>query len=125
MFDHAFDTSAGQEDVYREVGLPVLNNILDGFNGTIMAYGQTSSGKTHTMQGYDINDREHKGIIPRIVTLVLVRLKTCSARLRNQQIIWNSSSKSQSSKYIWKKSETFWMLGKRTSRSERTKPGLM
>lgn len=47
--------------------MPILNNILDGFNGTIMAYGQTSSGKTHTMQGHDINDKEHKGLIPRIV----------------------------------------------------------
>lgn len=39
------------------MGLPVLQNILDGFNGCIMAYGQTSSGKTHTMQGYDLNDK--------------------------------------------------------------------
>ena len=57
MFDHVFESNSTQEDIYREVGLPVLNNILDGFNGTIMAYGQTSSGKTHTMQGYDLNDK--------------------------------------------------------------------
>jgi kinesin family protein 5 len=44
---------------------------LDGFNGTIMAYGQTSSGKTHTMQGHDINDKENKGLIPRIVYILL------------------------------------------------------
>ena len=44
-----------------------MSNILDGFNGTIMAYGQTSSGKTHTMQGYDLNDKDQKGLIPRIV----------------------------------------------------------
>ena len=57
MFDHIFETSSTQEDIYKEVGMPVLANILDGFNGTFMAYGQTSSGKTHTMQGYDLNDR--------------------------------------------------------------------
>ena len=69
MFDHIFETNSSQEDIYKEVGMPVLTNILDGFNGTIMAYGQTSSGKTHTMQGYDLNDRDAKGIIPRIVNL--------------------------------------------------------
>ena len=69
MYDHVFDTNSSQVDVYQEVGEPVLTNIMDGFNGTIMAYGQTSSGKTHTMQGYDLNDREAKGIIPRIVNL--------------------------------------------------------
>ena len=53
MFDHVFDMDSTQEDVFQKVGQPVLNNILDGFNGTILAYGQTSSGKTHTMQGYD------------------------------------------------------------------------
>ena len=50
--------------------MPILANILDGFNGTILAYGQTSSGKTHTMQGYDINDKEIKGLIPRMVRYI-------------------------------------------------------
>ncbi|KFM80206.1 Kinesin heavy chain, partial [Stegodyphus mimosarum] len=37
-----------------------------GYNGTIFAYGQTSSGKTHTMEGV-LGDPVHQGIIPRIV----------------------------------------------------------
>ncbi len=40
--------------------------VLEGFNGTILAYGQTSSGKTYTMQG-DIENEENKGIVPRMV----------------------------------------------------------
>jgi len=36
-----------------------------GYNGTIFAYGQTSSGKTHTMYG-DIHDEDLHGIIPRV-----------------------------------------------------------
>jgi hypothetical protein len=39
-----------------------------------MAYGQTSSGKTHTMQGYDINDKDIKGLIPRIVIIFIIGL---------------------------------------------------
>ena len=48
------------------VAKPVLENIFQGWNGTIFAYGQTSSGKTFTMQGAMTNDKL-KGIIPRIV----------------------------------------------------------
>lgn len=40
--------------------------MLNGYNGTIFAYGQTSSGKTHTMEG-QIGDPNLEGIIPRIV----------------------------------------------------------
>jgi kinesin family protein 5 len=40
--------------------------VLEGFNGTIFAYGQTSSGKTHTMQGV-IDNPEQEGIIPRMI----------------------------------------------------------
>lgn len=39
---------------------------MEGFNGTIFAYGQTASGKTHTMQGV-IEDPEEEGIIPRMI----------------------------------------------------------
>ncbi len=55
--------------------MPVLQNILDGFNGTIMAYGQTSSGKTHTMQGYDMTDKDAKGIMPRIVPHIITQIE--------------------------------------------------
>jgi hypothetical protein len=61
---------ATQEDIYAEVGKPLLDNILIGFNGCIMAYGQSGSGKTYTMMGNhdrtDRNDSSDFGIIPRI-----------------------------------------------------------
>ena len=37
---------------------------MNGINQTVFAYGQTSSGKTHTMTGVE-NDEEHRGIMPR------------------------------------------------------------
>ena len=40
---------------------------MEGYNGTIFAYGQSGSGKTYTMYGPDIFDDVYKGIIPRIV----------------------------------------------------------
>ena len=43
---------------------------MEGFNGTVFAYGQTSSGKTHTMLGQNIADPEQRGMIPRMVSHV-------------------------------------------------------
>ena len=80
MFDNVFDTESTQDEVFEKVGGPVLNNVLDGYHGTIMAYGQTSSGKTHTMQGYDFNDKESRGIMPRKVTSHKLRSKSSSQR---------------------------------------------
>lgn len=40
---------------------------MKGFNGTIFAYGQTSSGKTFTMEGPGIDSEENRGIIPRMM----------------------------------------------------------
>ena len=46
---------------------------MDGFNGTIFAYGQTSSGKTHTMTGI-IDNPEQRGVIPRMVQYIFERI---------------------------------------------------
>lgn len=40
---------------------------MEGYNGTIFAYGQTSSGKTFTMEGLSIDDDKLKGIVPRMM----------------------------------------------------------
>jgi kinesin family protein 5 len=55
--------------------------VLEGFNGTIFAYGQTSSGKTHTMQGPDIENLEMQGIIPRMVRTVFNQIETASENI--------------------------------------------
>jgi kinesin family member 5 len=43
-------------------------DLMDGYNATIFAYGQTSSGKTYTMEGASIDDPQLRGIIPRTAT---------------------------------------------------------
>lgn len=43
-----------------------MESVLEGFNGTILTYGQTSSGKTFTMEGV-VGDGELEGIIPRTI----------------------------------------------------------
>ena len=56
--------------------MPIVDSVLEGFNGTILAYGQTSSGKTHTMLGPDIDDDVNKGIIPRMVAGIFGKIES-------------------------------------------------
>ena len=65
-FDKVFNPISTQEQVYDEAAKTIVRDVLGGYNGTIFAYGQTSSGKTHTMEGV-LNDSKMQGIIPRIV----------------------------------------------------------
>ncbi|KAA0202013.1 hypothetical protein HAZT_HAZT006534 [Hyalella azteca] len=59
-FDKVFDQTADNEKIFSEVMQPIVEGALNGINGTVFAYGQTSSGKTHTMLG----SAESPGIIP-------------------------------------------------------------
>uniref|UniRef100_A0A4W6EG29 Kinesin-like protein n=1 Tax=Lates calcarifer TaxID=8187 RepID=A0A4W6EG29_LATCA len=65
VFDQVFPTNATQEQVYNTCAKQIVRDVLGGYNGTIFAYGQTSSGKTHTMEG-NLHDPQGMGIIPRI-----------------------------------------------------------
>ncbi|KAL8728943.1 MAG: hypothetical protein Q9166_005038 [cf. Caloplaca sp. 2 TL-2023] len=66
-FDRVFDTRSRQTDVFDFSIRPTVDDILNGYNGTVFAYGQTGAGKSYTMMGADIDDEEQRGIIPRIV----------------------------------------------------------
>ncbi|CAL9228611.1 unnamed protein product [Arabidopsis halleri] len=59
-FDKVFGPQATTIDVYDVAARPVVKAAMEGVNGTVFAYGVTSSGKTHTMHG----DQESPGIIP-------------------------------------------------------------
>ncbi|KAL4454644.1 hypothetical protein ABPG74_021849 [Tetrahymena malaccensis] len=50
-FDNVFDENSNNFQIYQEVGEQYLNDILEGFNTTIFAYGATGAGKTYTMVG--------------------------------------------------------------------------
>ncbi|MCQ2819823.1 MAG: hypothetical protein MJ252_21370 [archaeon] len=55
-----------QEEIYENSAKPLVDSVINGFNGTIFAYGQTSSGKTFTMSGV-LNNPKLEGIIPRMI----------------------------------------------------------
>lgn len=66
-FDRVFDTNTNQKSLFEEAAQPVIKDILLGYNGTIFTYGQSGSGKTHTMYGSSLYDEDLKGIIPRSI----------------------------------------------------------
>lgn len=72
-YDHSYPWDTEQTLVYDELGRPIVDSALSGFNGTIFAYGQTGSGKTWSMMGGDKG--EHPGIVPRMVRDLFERIE--------------------------------------------------
>jgi len=65
-FDSVYDDQSTQAEVYESAAQPAVMSILQGYNATILAYGQTGTGKTFTMDGFKFNSQDpQRGIIPR------------------------------------------------------------
>ncbi|XP_057410643.1 kinesin-like protein KIF9 isoform X3 [Balaenoptera acutorostrata] len=67
---------ASQDLVYETVAKDVVSQALNGYNGTIMCYGQTGAGKTYTMTGATENYK-HRGILPRALQQVFKMIEEC------------------------------------------------
>ncbi|XP_024084149.1 kinesin-like protein KIF6 isoform X4 [Cimex lectularius] len=63
LFQKVFKETARQCDLYEVVAKPVVERVFNGYNGAILAYGQTGTGKTHSITGG--SDNSSKGMIPR------------------------------------------------------------
>ena len=94
-FDSIFEESATQGDVFTEIGAPVVQSAIEGYNTCILAYGQTGSGKSYSMIGKEdafrpaskvaekIEENAMLGIIPRACAMLfatLDNLKTAEKR---------------------------------------------
>ena len=71
-FDEVFSEFSTQQDVFDKVR-PLVDDVVAGFEGTVFAYGQTGTGKTHTMEGNLVSE-EGKGVIPRAVEAIFDQL---------------------------------------------------
>ncbi|GER43414.1 kinesin family protein [Striga asiatica] len=82
-FDKVFGPSAQQRDLYEQAVIPIVNEVLEGFNCTIFAYGQTGTGKTYTMEGECKRSKSgpngelpsEAGVIPRAVKQIFDTLE--------------------------------------------------
>ena len=54
--------------IYNCTAKPAVYSVLEGYNSTIFAYGQTGTGKTFTMEGFTYDNLDSsRGIIPRTI----------------------------------------------------------
>lgn len=72
VFDHVFGPETKQAEVLRATAAPLVDGVLAGVSGCLLAYGQTGAGKTYTIFGPDIDSRRVSrentralGLIPR------------------------------------------------------------
>ncbi|CAI0442656.1 unnamed protein product [Linum tenue] len=70
-FDDVFTETASQRRVYEAVAKPVVESVLSGYNGTVMAYGQTGTGKTYTIGRMGKDDAAERGIMVRSLEDIL------------------------------------------------------
>ena len=72
--DNVFGSFSTQEEVFDQTMPGILKDVLKGFESTVFAYGQTGTGKTHTMEG-QIDNPEQRGIIPRAAASIFASLQ--------------------------------------------------
>ncbi|KAJ6701602.1 KINESIN-RELATED [Salix koriyanagi] len=87
-FDELLTEFASQKRVYEVVAKPVVESVLDGYNGTVMAYGQTGTGKTYTLGQLGEEDTAARGIMVRAMEDILadVSLETNSVSMSYLQL---------------------------------------
>ncbi|KAG9160706.1 hypothetical protein Leryth_017501 [Lithospermum erythrorhizon] len=73
-FDELLTEFASQKRVYEVVAKPVVESVLEGYNGTVMAYGQTGTGKTYTLGRLGDEDTSARGIMVRSMEDILANI---------------------------------------------------
>ena len=76
VLDNVFTAASKTSEVFDATTRGIIESVVGGFNGTVFAYGQTASGKTHTMQG----TAAEPGIIPLAVRDVFTRIDHSEGR---------------------------------------------
>ena len=72
-FDRVLGTMSSQEEVFQQTIKGNIPDVLSGFECTMFAYGQTGTGKTHTMEG-DLANSDNHGVIPRAAQAIFDQL---------------------------------------------------
>lgn len=76
-FNHIFGPDVKQEEVFDRIGKQAVASLLEGYNATIFAYGQSGSGKTFTMTG-GAEAYAQRGLIPRTIARVFEAVRGAS-----------------------------------------------
>ncbi|KAL9229992.1 hypothetical protein vseg_005396 [Gypsophila vaccaria] len=91
-FDSVFDSNSKQEDVFKLVGVPLVKDALDGYNASVLSYGQTGTGKTYTMWGPSSALVEgqslgtQRGLVPQIFQMLFSEIERKKSTSGDQQM---------------------------------------
>ena len=73
-FDGVYDADSTNEEIYTDFVGPLVESVLEGYNGCVFAYGQTSCGKTFSMQGLQTVNMQ-RGIINRAIDQIFENIQ--------------------------------------------------
>lgn len=76
QFDYVFGEDSTNMEIFQLLVLPYLESAMLGVNFTVFAYGQTSSGKTHTIHG----DSDSPGLIPQTLEFLFSSIASDSRK---------------------------------------------
>jgi kinesin family protein 3/17 len=80
-FDYVYDPSATQNFLYDNTAKPAVISVLEGYNATMLAYGQTGTGKTYTMEGFKYSGCDpQRGIVPRSMEQIFKYIEASANR---------------------------------------------
>ncbi|CAF2128230.1 kinesin-like protein KIN-12F [Brassica napus] len=80
-FDSVLDSIHNQEDVFQQIGVPLVRDALSGYNTSVLSYGQNGSGKTYTMWGpagsmlEDPSPKGEQGLAPRVFQMLFSEIE--------------------------------------------------
>lgn len=75
-FSKIFDETVGQKEIFNDLGLPLVKDLLEGKNGLLFSYGVTGSGKTYSM----IGNQHEPGILQRCLDTVFNSISFTQAK---------------------------------------------
>ena len=85
FFDQIFDEENNNKDVFDKSIKPMIDNLIEGYNSTILAYGITGTGKTHTIFG-DYNDENtEKGIVINAINYLFDQINCFKQKSENEK----------------------------------------
>lgn len=84
-FDAVYNNNFTQRDIFLQEVKPLADAVLQGYNATVFAYGQSGSGKTHTMTG-KLYDREMWGMMPQVVDYLFAEMKKLTSQTKSFKV---------------------------------------
>lgn len=84
-FDAVYNNTFTQRDIFLQEVQPLADAVLQGYNATVFAYGQSGSGKTHTMTG-NLDKRDMWGMMPQVVDYIFSEIKKLTSTTKTFKV---------------------------------------